>query len=508
MKRQSIFNKLLLLFVVITVGVLAPAEITTAKATDVSQSNKLIAPENLAPQSYTKSAQTKVWPQSSIFDGYKLYAVVFEHLRTHSLALTDRTKMEQWASEWKNKHTDDGLLDTQEGADKAIQEMIDSLGQRFDSYNLPEANRREMELFNSTMVGIGIPVVVEGLADEAKKITGGQASKISLTISDEHPLVIQDEPFEGSPAAQAGILAGDRILAIDGHSVDGKTLSEAVNEIRGPAGSTVELTLERDDLIGTMEITVKIVRKRLVTKPVKTKDLGGGVTYIRLRDFVSRFAEKDMAEALNHAANGKAIVLDLRGNPGGRMEAVQVIGQYFLEKGTLMVVKSRMNNSRNEIHTVLEPDRAFKKTENGDFGFSWWSNIRRQPLIVPPSMPIVVIVDNNSASAAEILAGMLQVNDRAVIVGKTTLGKGVGQTVIPLPFDRNIHVTSFEFLPGGLAMDGIGIIPDIEVESPPNRFAANNDPQLEAARQVASDAIKKAEELQDKNILDECPEGK
>jgi len=439
------------------------------------------------------------------FDGAKVYKEVFEALRDRHFTLADPAVRAKWVAEWENKHATDKQLETEEGTDKAIFELARSLGQRFDYYNPPERNKAEREQFDATLVGIGASLKLKGQAEaiyKARKL-GDKADEAALKaifepvrkISDANPIIVE-EPMEGSPAEKAGLAKGDRITKVDGVEVNGKTLDEVVKTIRGKENTTVKITVVRDDgKGGTVEQTLDITRARVVSKVVKTRDLGNGITYIKLTDWSSRFTEQEMYDALTKAAKGKGIVIDLRGNPGGRLDAVQTVGQLILKEGTFLTMKERRGDATVDIKTVLQPEFAmttFKSTlQPGKIGMQTGE---REDLIVPENMPIVVLVDEGSASASEILSGALQANKRAVIVGKTTVGKGVGQQVVPINPDRNIHVTTFEFLPGGVAMDWIGVIPDIEVTNPDEVIIdPTKDLQLETARKTVEDAVTKSE---------------
>ncbi len=435
------------------------------------------------------------------FDGHKLYKEVFEHLRDRHKELTDSTKRAAWVAEWQNKHATDGALDTEDGANKAVREMMQSLGQRFDYYNDPEATKREKQTIDPTLVGIASPVQVKGAAEAVSKLPVNASKKEiddAARISDDQPLFIPEEPFEGGPAATAGLKEGDRITKVDGVAVKGKTIDEVIEKIRGQAGTKVQVTVERNDgKGGTTAIDYDITRAKFVAPVVKFKDLGNGISYIRLKDFMSKHAESEMAAALTKAAKGKAVIIDLRGNGGGRLDAVETMGEYLLEEGTLLTMKQRQGSDTETTHTVLRPGFTLVETRSSTTPNNISIKTRqRESTILPADMPIIVLVDGGSASASEILSGLLQANHRAIIVGKTTLGKGVGQALINLSWERNIHVTTFEFLPGGKAMDWIGIIPDVEVDQPKTDIFQGKDTQLDKAKEVAADAVKKAEALE------------
>ncbi len=457
-------------------------------------------------------AQVQTPPATPAFDGKKLYKEVFEHLRDREITLQDPATRAKWVQEWENKHATDNALDTEEGTDKAIFEMIRSLGQRFNYYNPPERNKAEKEQFDATLVGIGAQLKLKAQAEailKARKL-GENADEAELKkildtvkkISDDNCIIVE-EPIEGGPAEKAGIQKGDKIIKVDGNDVNGKTLDEVVKTVRGKENTPVKITVKRDDgKGGTVELSFDITRAKVISHVVKFKDLGNGLSYIRLTDWSSQFTEKEMAEALTKAAKGKGLIIDLRGNPGGRLNAVQSVGQMILKDGTFLTIKQRKGDDLIETKTVLQPEfeiTTIKSTaQPGKVGLR---TAEREDLIVPEDMPIVVLVDEGSASASEILAGLLQANHRALIVGKTTVGKGVGQALIQLSFDRNIHCTTFEFLPGGVAMDWIGIIPDVEVTNPDDVIVdPTKDLQLEEAKKALKDAVDKGEAKTKKSV--------
>jgi C-terminal peptidase prc len=443
------------------------------------------------------------------FDGALLYKTVFQNLRDRHITLSDPAARAKWAAEWENKHSAPGdtAFATEESTDKAVMEMIRSLGQRFDYYNPPERNNAEKQQFDATLVGIGASLKVKGQSEailKARKL-GEKADPAVIKkifddvrlISDTNPIVV-DEPMEGGPAEKAGIKSGDLIIKVDGVSVNGKSLDEVVKTIRGKDATVVKITVTRAGVEQTFDIT----RAKVVSKVTRFKDLGNGVSYVKLTDWSSQFTEKEMSEALTKAAKGKGLIIDLRGNPGGRLDAVEAVGQMILKEGTFLTMKERRGDAMVETKTVLQPELAvtfIKSTlQPGKIGMGTGE---REELIIPETMPIVVLVDEGSASASEILSGLLQANHRAIIVGKTTHGKGVGQQLIQLPFNRNQHLTTFEFLPGGVVMDWIGIIPEIEVTNPDEVIVdPTKDLQLEAAKKALQEQITATEAKTKKSV--------
>ncbi|MBZ0186011.1 MAG: PDZ domain-containing protein [Candidatus Obscuribacterales bacterium] len=493
MKRLRFSAKLLLL---VLIAVSAALFVDTATKRATASQNHTITTRNIRLLGPVPLASAR---QRQDFDGYSLYKEVFESLREYSIVLTDPDVRAKWVADWEHKHADDGVLDTEGGTDEAIRAMIRSLGQRFDYYNLPKRNAQEKKEYDSSFVGIGVVLEERGLAEKLSMLRARRGSDKDLIehiakIRAQYPLVFVVEVYQNGPAGQAGIRAGDRITKIGKVSVVGSDMTEIAARLRGRSGSRVEISVERTSGGHTSEITFDILRRSVAAKVVRVRDLGDGLTHIQFRNFVSQFAEKEMDDALRQACKGKAIILDLRDNPGGRLDAAKTIAQYFFTQGTMLATKLRKGDTVTEIHTIVTGRHFLEKEGRTTVAYR-----DRTRLIVPEDMPVIVLVNEGSASASELLAGILKLRDNTLIVGKTTLGKGVGQILLELPYDRNIHVTTLEFLPGGAAMDGVGIIPDVVVDLLFADFFSEEDTQLEAARKAAIDAIGDGEDLQSKD---------
>ncbi|MEZ4487307.1 MAG: S41 family peptidase [Cyanobacteriota/Melainabacteria group bacterium] len=448
--------------------------------------------------------------QQQPFDGPILYKEVFERLKRFHIELRDPQKREAWAKEWENKYR--GKLTDEAKTDEAIHEMVNSLEQIHDHY-LPPADWADMnKKFKPGFAGVGIAVEIKGQLEALKALpenpTEAQVKEAYTIDTDKRPFIVGDEPMDGLPAQSAGIQKGDIIVAVkkDAASKDaavplnGKTSDEAVDLIRGKIDSEVVLTIRRGDGNGGFkpDFDVTIKRATVVPKVTKVKDLGDGVTQVRLFNFSSENVETEMTDALQQAAKGKALVLDLRGNPGGRLEAAKSVVAKILETGVI-VTKRERNGDGWELETtsLLKDIGLVEYKDTTDPNNDRIHAVERATLLIPRDMPVVVLVNGGSASASEITSGALQ--GRAVIVGTPTYGKGVGQAVMPLPWERGVNITTFEFLPQDRAMNMVGVIPDIEVEQPADeRFDPNKDTQLETAKQTALDMLAKAEALSKK----------
>jgi carboxyl-terminal processing protease len=280
--------------------------------------------------------------------------------------------------------------------------------------------------------------------DEVKISSSGQYSGVGIEVSMEDEEVVVVSPFEGSPAAAAGIHPGDVIATIDGIPVNTSTLADTIGRMRGKEGTTVKIGILREGSAEPLQFTLK--RARVELRSVRAELLEPGMGYVRVSQF-SETTGDDLDAALKdlRKRNGaalKGLVLDLRNNPGGVLEAAVAVSDTFLDKGVIVTAKGRTPESKFEMDAT--PGDAL----NG--------------------APIVVLINGGSASAAEIVAGALKDNHRAKLMGRTTFGKGSVQTVIPLSGDRAIKLTtSLYYTPSGISINHRGIVPDIELPRDP-----------------------------------------
>lgn len=281
------------------------------------------------------------------------------------------------------------------------------------------------------------PDVFKEMQVETQGSFGGLG--IEITVKDRQLTVVA--PIEGTPADRAGLHPGDRIVKIDGNPTKDMTLMEAVKKLRGPKGTTVTLTILREESPGPFELS--LVREIIEVKSVRTKDLGDGIAYIRISSFQERTG-KDLLKAIEQfGKNGmSALVLDLRNDPGGLLNQAVQVSDLFLEKGQLIVyTEGRVKNQ----------DLRFSAEHGSQL----------------PKLPMVVLVNGGSASASEIVAGALQDWNRALVLGTKTFGKGSVQTVIPLSDGSGLRLTTAKYYtPKGRSIHGSGIVPDIVVEVP------------------------------------------
>jgi carboxyl-terminal processing protease len=300
--------------------------------------------------------------------------------------------------------------------------------------------------------------------DEVKIMSTGQYSGVGIEVSMEDEEVVVVSPFEGSPAAAAGIRPGDVISTIDGVPVNTTTLADTIGRMRGKEGTSVKIGILREGSAEPLQFTLK--RSRVELHSVRAELLEPGMGYVRISEF-SESTGDDLEAALkdlrkHNGAPLKGLVLDLRNNPGGVLEAAVSVSDTFLDSGVIVTAKGRTPESKFEMDAT--PGDAL----NG--------------------APIVILINGGSASAAEIVAGALKDNHRAKLMGRTTFGKGSVQTVIPLPGDRALKLTtSLYYTPSGISINHRGIAPDIELErdpKPPSVPVPANAPLLQRDPEV------------------------
>ena len=280
--------------------------------------------------------------------------------------------------------------------------------------------------------------------DELKISSSGEYSGVGIEVSMEDDQVVVVSPFEGSPAALAGIRTGDVIASIDGVPVNTTALADTIGRMRGKEGTSIKVGILRQG--NTEPIIFTLKRSRVELHSVKAGLPEQGYGYLRIAEF-SETTGEDTVSALRdlRKKNGaplKGLVLDMRNNPGGVLEAAVAVADAFLDGGLIVSAKGRTPESKFEMNATPGDEL------NG--------------------APIVVLVNGGSASAAEIVAGALKDHHRAKLMGRTTFGKGSVQTVMPLTGDRAIKLTtSLYYTPSGVSINHRGIAPDIELEREP-----------------------------------------
>jgi len=299
--------------------------------------------------------------------------------------------------------------------------------------------------------------------EEMQTETSGEFGGLGIEVSMEAGVVKVISPIDDTPAARVGVKAGDYIVRINGEQVQGKTLMEAVNLMRGPVGSPIEITIRRKGLKKAKIFT--IIREIIEIKSVISKLIDNEIGYLRLRAFNENSSNQLKGEISKLEKNNKLVgyILDLRNNPGGLLSQAVRISDFFLDDGEIVSTRGR------------------KSRENRKFFAKKGDRIKGKPLIV--------LINNGSASAAEIVAGALQDQKRAVLLGEATYGKGSVQSIIPLRNKGAIRLTiSKYYLPSGKSISEVGVTPDIRVEEEDEEFSINTitDNQLNYAVKLFS----------------------
>ena len=303
------------------------------------------------------------------------------------------------------------------------------------------------------------------LFKEMQTDTRGEFGGLGIEIGMESGVVKVISPIDDTPAAKAGIKAGDYIVKIGKEQVQGKSLLEAVKLMRGPVGTSINLTIRRKNVKKPLEF--KIVRKIIEVKSVSSRLIGKekNIGYIRLKSFNENSDEQFLksVKEFERTSKIKGYVLDLRNNPGGLLTQAINITDFFLEDGEIVSTKGRK---------ISETRKFFAR--KGD-------EIKGKP--------IVVLINNGSASASEIFAGALKDHKRAIILGENSYGKGSVQSIIPLRNGGGMRLTiSKYYLPSGKSISEVGVKPDILVEEEGDDFLINseNDNQLNYAIKLFS----------------------
>jgi carboxyl-terminal processing protease len=311
-----------------------------------------------------------------------------------------------------NDYVEPGKVDKTALSEAAISAMVDSLGDPYSAYLNPDMLQQEKESSAGNYGGIGASV-------------GVKDGKITVVA-----------PYPDSPAAKAGLLAGDIILEIDGVPVGGMSLADVIVKVHGVKGTLINLLVLHEN--ASEPVVISIIRGEIKV-PSVNYELNGDIAYIQIKQFGDN-TDSELRTVLveaNQAARG--IVLDLRSNPGGGLEALVKVASRLLNDGIILTV--RYYDGSTEVHSVIKQD-------------------------VTTSLPIVVLVNKFSASASEVLAGALQDHQRALIAGEITFGKGSVNYLQPLPDGSAIYLTAARWLtPNGNLIEGQGIAPDTMLDS-------------------------------------------
>ena len=349
--------------------------------------------------------------------------------------------------------------------DENIYQKIDLFSEVLDKINkefVDEVNQSEVmdAAINGVLQSLDpyssymSPEIFENMQIE----TSGKFGGLGIEVGMESGVVKVISPIDNSPASRVGIKAGDYIVKINDIQVQGKSLTQAVDLMRGPVGTDIEITVRR---IGEKKaIIFNITREIIEIESVKSKIIENKIGYLRLTSFNENSSEqiKNKIKEIKKEKKVKGYILDLRNNPGGLLSQAIRISDFFLDYGEIVSTKSR------------------KSSENR----KWFS--KKGDLI--DGKTLIVLINYGSASASEIVAGALKEHKRAILIGNNSYGKGSVQSIIPLKNNGAIRLTiSKYYLPSGKSISEIGIAPDIEIEESSDAFVINSktDNQLNFA---------------------------
>lgn len=281
------------------------------------------------------------------------------------------------------------------------------------------------------------------LYKELQMDTQGRFGGLGIEITVRGGILTVVSPIEDTPAYRVGVKAGDQIIKIEGEFTKDMTLMQAVRKMRGPKGSQITISIRREGVPELLDFT--LVRDTIRVQSVRTRTLEEGYGYVRIAQFQER-SDRDVQRALEKLTSEKGgikgLVLDLRNNPGGLLTQAVRVSDLFLDSGLIVYTEGRSENQKQ---------KYFARTEG-----SW------------TEFPIVVLVNEGSASASEIVAGALQDHKRGVVLGTKTFGKGSVQTILPLDDSSALRLTTARyFTPKGRSIQTTGIVPDIIMENQP-----------------------------------------
>ncbi len=343
-------------------------------------------------------------------------------------------------------------LDDTKLAEGAIQGMFQyGVADPFSGYMAPQQYNQALGDLSGKFEGIGAEMSLKNLKDPANLDACAQLSETCVLV------VVK--PIKDSPAEQAGIRAGDIVTAVNGTSVNGSTMSDQIAKVRGKAGTDVTLGIKR----GASTLSVTVTRAEITMSEVETRMLDNDIGYIALHGFSESSPDQFHQELKGLLDRGaQKIIFDLRGNPGGYIEAARTIASEFVDTGTV-----------------------FTQESAGDA--KTWTALPDYGLATKPSIPVVVLVDNGSASASEIVSAALKELGRATIIGQHTFGKNTVQVWAPLENDGGVRITiSRWFTPDHHSVHPDGVQPDIVVDVP-----AGTPPEQDLVLQRAIEVLDK-----------------
>ncbi|WP_262589881.1 S41 family peptidase [Candidatus Pelagibacter communis] len=326
--------------------------------------------------------------------------------------------------------------------EKINREYIDEINQSESMDSAINGLLQSLDPYSSYMS----PEILEEMQTE----TSGEFGGLGIEVSMEAGVVKVISPIDDTPASKAGLKAGDYIVKINDTQVQGKSLSEAVDLMRGPVGSSIELTVRRRG--EKKALTFNITREIIEIQSVKSELLEENIGYIRLTSFNENSSDQieKQIKKLKKNKNLNSFILDLRNNPGGLLNQAIRISDFFLENGEIVSTKSR------------------KKSDNR----KWFAKKGD----ITDGKTLLVLINYGSASASEIVAGALKDHKRAIVIGENSYGKGSVQSIIPLKNRGAIRLTVAKYyLPSGKSISEVGVRPDIEVNEEGDNFKIRTD---------------------------------
>ena len=333
-------------------------------------------------------------------------------------------------SRWKDHYH--GKIKTEEDAKVAIDTMLASLDDPYSRFMDKDEYSEQNNSISSKITGIGVNI-------------SSIAGKIHII-----------NVMEGTPAQFANFLPDDIILTIDGKNVNGLSLSEVAKLVRGPENSFVNITILR----GNNKLTKRVMRKEIKIKAVKSSILDKSIGYIQISSFIGSTTPNEFLEALEKTKDTESLIIDLRGNTGGLLPNAVFIANLFIPAGNIVSIVGRN-------------------------GYKYDINAQDTEFLI--NKPTIILVDNASASASEILSGALKDYNKAKLLGTKTYGKGMVQKIIPMPNETGLNITIAKYLtPKGTDINKKGITPDYPVEISIKDVKNNNDSQLQAAKNILS----------------------
>lgn len=351
----------------------------------------------------------------------------------------DSTLNGQDWSRWSKHYVDQ--IKTEEDAYVAINSMLASLDDPYSRFLNKEEYAEQNVNIDAKIVGIGVNIMS----------VDGKVLIISVV--------------DGTPASKAGIKAGDIILKANGVDVSGKDVGDVAALIRGELGTTVSIELLRKK----QRMTMTIKREEIKIKNIKADVVDKNIGYIQIVSFISSDMTSEFVDALDKTKDCQGLILDLRGNTGGLLPNAIVIADMFLTQGHIVSVVDR------------EKQKAVIDAQSKQYAIN---------------KPVVILIDEGTASASEILSGALKDNQKAILVGKRTFGKGMIQKIYPLPNETGMNLTIAKYLtPKGYDINKKGILPDYEIAYTESDFLKNKDPQLDEAKKIMHKLIDTQKQL-------------